>query len=151
MARLGRDNHLINLINRLPALTVIYGLQCLIVYKFISNINIGDFALYLSLFLVTFVCSLYVYNRHHHVLLYKNHLLLFFQPLSVSRKIKYSDIVEVIAPEVEREFASILLKLRSEETVALHFVDYPVQVQSVINELIQDSMTDQTEKFDLTA
>lgn len=138
VARLGRENHLNNLIARLPVLTTIYGVQCLMVYHMALDVNIGDFALYMGISLIMLVGALFIHDKYHHVLLYKDHILVYFQPLNTYKKIKYEDIKEVIAPEKECDFASILIKLKNGEHIAFHFVDFPVQVKQVIEEIISE-------------
>lgn len=147
VARLGRDNHINLLISRLPILTTIYGFQCFIVYQIVEGVNIGDFAMYMGLALVSLVSSLFVYDRYHHVLLYQDHLLLYFEPLRMTQKINYCDIKEIIAPHEECDFASIMIRLRNDEVVSIYFVDFPVQVKQVIDELIAISKSKMSEKM----
>lgn len=136
IAKLGRENHLNTLIGRLPVLTTIYGIQCLMVYHMATEIDIGDFALYMGASLILLVTGLFIHDKYHHVLLYKDHILVYFAPLNTHKKIMYQDIAEIIVPEKECEFSSILIRLKSDESLSLHFVDYPVQVKQVITEIM---------------
>lgn len=135
MARLGRDNHLDNLLSRLPLLTTIYGIQCIMVANLAKNIDIGSFALYMGLSLICFITALYIHDKHHHVLLFSDHILIYFEPLKMSKKIMYDDIDDVLVPEDEVPFSSIIIKLKNDEHISLHFVDYPVQVKKVIYDI----------------
>ena len=145
IAKLGKENHLNSLMNRLPFLTLIYALQCLLVYHMAKEINLGDFALYMGLSLIFLICSLFIYDKYHHILLYKDHLLVYFEPLNHHRKIYCSEIKEIITPKQECDFSSIMLILKDEKSsaVSLHFIDYPLQVKKVMEQLISQ---DQKEK-----
>jgi hypothetical protein len=151
LARLGRENHLNNLISRLPVLTTIYGLQCLMVYHMALDVNIGDFSLYMGLALIALVGSLFVHDKYHHVLLYNDHIVVYFQPLNTYKKINYSDIKDIIVPEKECDFSSILLKMNDGEHMAFHFVDYPQQVKQVIEEIMKNKNSTISEDFDQAA
>lgn len=137
IARIGRDNHLNNLINKLPLITVIFGLQCFFLMQMSGQINVGEFASMMGLFLIGLVGSLYVYDKYHHVIIYQDQIVVYFSPLNTQRVIALSDIENIIAPEEECDFSSISLQLKTNETVSFHFVDYPVQVKTVIEDLIK--------------
>ncbi len=135
IARIGRDNHLDNLVARLPVLSFLYGLQCLFIYYMIKEIDIGNFALYLAISLIAFVLSMFVYDKYNHVILYSDHILLYFEPLNIKKEIPYEDIKDIITPKEEMPFSSIFIKLKNDEYISLHFIDYPLQVKKVIFEL----------------
>ena len=137
--KIGRDNHLNNLLGRLPFLSIIYVLQCYMVYSYMPDVNVGDFAIYMGIFLIGFVLSLYVHDKYHHVIIYKSHMIIYFEPLRVSKKILYDDIIDIVAPTNECDYSSIFLKLKDDRYVSLHFVDYPLQVKEVILELKKNS------------
>lgn len=136
IAKLTRENHLSNLISGLPLLTALYGLNCILMYNFIEGLNVGSFALYLGAMLITFVVGLFIYDKYHHVLLYNDHLLIYFQPLQLARKVEYKNIQEIITPEHECEFSSMLIKLKNDQVISLHFIDYPQEVKKVIIQMI---------------
>ena len=139
MARVGRENHLNTLMGRLPLLTTVYGLQCLLILQFSKEIDVFDFAVYMGASLIVLVVSLFIHDKYHHVLLYKDHLIVYFELFKTYKKIDYKDIEEIIAPSEECDFSSILLKLKGKERIAFHFIDYPVQVKSVMEQLIRES------------
>lgn len=135
IVKIGRDNHLNNLINKLPLITAIFGLQCFFIMKMQDQVNVGEFSTFMGLFLIGLISSLYIYNRHHHVIIYQDQILIYFTPFNSQRVVHMSDIDAVIAPEEECDFSSIALKLKSKETVSIHFVDYPLQVKGIIDDL----------------
>jgi hypothetical protein len=151
LARLGRENHLNNLISRLPVLTTIYGIQCLMVYHMALDVNIGDFSLYMAVSLIVLVGALFIHDKYHHILLYKDHILVYFAPLNTFKKIRYEDIKEIIVPEKECDFSSILLRLNNNQHIVFYFVDYPLQVKAVIEQIMRDQETDSSEAFDQAA
>ncbi len=136
IAKLGKENHLNGLMARLPFLTTIYGIQCLLIYHMVTEINASHFAVSLGLMLIGLVTSLFIYDKYHHVLLYQDHLLVYFEPLNTAKKILYEDIQEIVVPENECDFSSIMLKLKNEQNISFHFIDYPHEVKQVITDLI---------------
>ena len=135
VARLGRENHLNNLTSKLPLLTTLYGLQCFMVMNMAPNIDIGTFATYMGIILIMLIGSLYVHDKYHHVLLYKDHIMIYFEPLNIYHTIKYEDIDDILTPKQECAFSSIIFKLKSEENITIHFVDFPLEVKRFISEL----------------
>lgn len=135
IARIGRDNHMKNLIGKLPLITAIFGLQCFFLLQMKTSIHVGDFATMMGCFLIAFIGSLYVYDRYHHVIIYKDQIVVYFSLFNMHRSIPLNQIKEIIAPEEECDFSSLSLVLNDEETVSFHFVDYPVQVKSIIEDL----------------
>ncbi len=146
IARLGRQNHMNNLISKLPLLTVVYGLQCFMITKLELGINLGEFAFLMAMTLILFVGGLFVYDNYQHVLLYSDHILIYFEPLNTAQRIKYQDIAEIITPTDECDFSSIVFKLTSGKQVVIHFVDYPLQVKHVINEIKNGNLNPIEEK-----
>lgn len=134
IAKVGRTNHLNSLLAKLPLLTFLYGMQCYLIHEFSPEVEIGNYALWLGIGLISLVSLLYAYDRYHHVLIYKDKLVLHFELLGLSKEVHYDQIDQIITPEEECDYASILLKLKDEKTIVLHFVDYPLQVKKVIEE-----------------
>ena len=64
VARIGRKNFIDNLIARVPVITTLYAVQCLLVFHFAKEINIGDFAMWMGLGLITFVSTMTVSYTH---------------------------------------------------------------------------------------
>ncbi len=135
IARIGREKHLEMLIGRLPLITVIYGVQCYILLQMENIQHAKDLSSIIGIFLVTLIVGLFIHDKYHQVLLYNDHLVVFFGPFNHIKKINYSDIITIEAPENECDFSSILLKLENNTQQAIHFVDYPLQVKSFIEEL----------------
>ena len=134
LARIGRDNHLDHIVNVLPLITVVYGIQCYIMSRISPQIEIGDFAIYLAFALISFISGLFYYDKNHHVIFYDDHLHISFNLFGTNKVIFYKDIQDVIAPEEECKFSSLMLKTREQGNHVLHFVDYPLTVKNLILE-----------------
>ena len=136
VAKLTKENHLNTLLDGLPLLTTLDGVNCLMAHYFIEGINIQAFALSLGGMLIAFVCGLFVYDKYHHVLLYDQYMLIYFQPFGYAKKIPYQKIHKVITVEEEVHFSSLLIKLKDEKELSLHFVDHPTHAKKFIDELV---------------
>lgn len=132
IARLGRENHLKHLISMLPFITIVFGLQCFLMFQFHTGEKVGDYALVLAMGLVTIISGLVYYDNHHHVIIYPKHIHVFFPLLGTNRTITYQEIDKIIAPEKECSFSSLIIKLKDEEQFIFYFVDYPVHVKKLI-------------------
>tara|TARA_Y100000031_G_C7875754_1_gene228417 strand:- start:23 stop:505 length:483 start_codon:yes stop_codon:yes gene_type:complete len=136
VAKLTKENHLNSLLDGLPLLTTLYGVNCLMAHYFIEGINIQNFAFSLGAMLIVFVSGLFVYDKYHHILLYDQYMLIYFQPLGYAKKIPYSRISKVITIEEEAHFSSLMIKLQDEKQISLHFVDHPTHAKKFIDELV---------------
>lgn len=138
IARIGRDNHLNNLIAKLPLITTIFALQCFFLMQVEGGeIDVGYFASLMGCFLILLVSTLFVYDKYHHVIIYKSQIVVYFAPLNAHRVIELKDIKSVVAPQKECDFSSISIQLKTGEIISFHFVDYPVQVKTIIEDLMQ--------------
>ena len=99
LGKITRENHLNSLLGGLPLLTTLYGINCILMYHFMEGIDISNFSLSLGVMLVSFVSALFIYDKYHHVLLYKDYILIYFQPLAMAKKIHYTQIQDIITPE----------------------------------------------------
>jgi len=140
IAKLTKENHLNTLIDGLPLLTTIYGINCLMAHYLIEGIDIGSFSLGLGVLLVSFISALFVYDKYHHVLLYRDHMLIYFQPLGHARKIDYHDIHEVITVEEDVQFSSILIKMKDKSDFAVHFIDHPQAAKKFLDEIKKNKL-----------
>jgi hypothetical protein len=136
IARIGRQNFIDNLITRLPVICTLYVIQCLFVYHFAKEINIGDFALWMGLGLVTFISTMMCFEKFHQVLLYRDHLKINFSLIGLTKKIPYTAIKEIIVPEEEFKFSTITLKLVDDSEVYILFADYPLRSKKFLLNLI---------------
>lgn len=136
LAKLTKENHLNTLLDGLPLLTTLYGINCLMAHYFIEGINIQAFSLSLGCMLIVFVSGLFVYDKYHHVLLYDQYLLIYFQPLGYAKKIPYSQISKVLTAEEDVQFSSVQIKLKSNKDISLHFVDHPKHAKKFIDEMV---------------
>lgn len=134
IARISRENHLSHLTRTLPFITVVFVIQCLLIRHFSPTINLGDYALYLAMGLVFFVVSLVYYDNNHHVIIYPDHLLIYFSLLGVNRKVYFSDIASIEGPKEECHFSTLVVRLKDKENLVFYFVDYPVQVKQLIEQ-----------------
>jgi hypothetical protein len=132
IARIGRDNHLKHLIAMLPFITLVFGIQCFLMFEFHTDEKVGDYALILAAGLVSFISALAYYDNHHHVIIYPKYIHIFFPLLGTDRTIYYHDIDKIIAPEKECTFSSLIIKLKNEDQLIFYFVDYPVHVKKLI-------------------
>lgn len=137
IARLTKENHFNNLIGNLPLFTVLYVVQCALAHFVFNDIvNPGHFALALGASLIFLMSFIYVYDRYHHIIIYKNRLHIFFEPLRMSKSIYFDDIVDIISPEQECEFASLRIQLKDEKVYDIHFIDHPLQVKQILKKYI---------------
>ena len=135
IAKIGRDNHLNNLFSKLPLITAIFGLQCFFLMQMEDRIDIGEFSVLMGSFLVFMISALYIYDKHHHVIIYKDRITIYFSPLNLQKTIPLNEIENIHGPENECDYASLTFELTSKELLSIHFVDNPVQVKSVIEDL----------------
>ena len=135
IVKIGRDNHLGNLFSKLPLITVIFGMQCFFLMQMKSQVNVGEFSTLMGACLIALIGSLYVYDRYHHVIIYKDQIVVHFSLFNLHKVIPLSEISFIRAPAEECDFSSITLELKSNEKISFHFVDYPLQVKSIIEDL----------------
>lgn len=134
LAKVGRDNHLEHIVNVLPIITVVFGIQCYIMSRITPAGEFGDFPLYLAATLIAFISGLFYYDKNHHVIFYQDHMHISFSLFGTNKIIYYKDIREIHGPEEECKFSSLLIKTREQGNLILHFVDYPLTVKSLILE-----------------
>ncbi len=125
IAKLSRNNHVDHITGVMPLLTAVFGVQCYLMGKFTTSINVGDLALGLGISLACFVCGLFYYDKNHLVLIYTDHIKTGLR-VGQGKRINFSDIEEIIAPKDEKAFGTLILKLRNGATHPLYFVDFPL-------------------------
>lgn len=134
LAKVGRENHLNHIVNVLPIITVVFGVQCYIMSRITTAGEFGDFPLYLAGTLILFISGLFYYDKNHHVIFYQDHMQISFSLFGTNKIVYYKDIREIIGPEEECKFSSLLVKTREQGNIILHFVDYPLTVKALILE-----------------
>lgn len=140
IAKITKENHFNNLVNNLPLFTCIFAIQCTMAhFVFAEIIDPGSFAIILSSTLITLFSFIYAYDRHHHILIYKDKIRVHFKLTGSEKIIPFATIKKVLAPEEECEFASLSLVLKNDEMVDFHFIDYPVQVKKIILKYIAEN------------
>ena len=125
--------------NVLPLITVVFGVQCYLMSKFSSNIDIGDLALALAGSLVLFVCALFYYDKSHLILIYSNHIRAGMSR-GKGKRIDFSNIEEVIAPTEEKKFGTIVLKMKEGPNHTFYFVDFPLGTKAFLDEQIEKDL-----------
>jgi len=144
IAKLTRENHFNNLINNLPLFTILYATQCALAhYVFYDIVNPGSFAVALGTCLIFLVSSIYVYDKYHHVIIYKNRFHVYFEIFGISKTIMFDDIEDIVGPSEECEFSSLRLVLKNDLVYDLHFIDYPMQVRKILLTHLQNHKMDQ--------
>lgn len=137
LAKIGRENHLNHLITVMPLITMVFGAQCYIMWKYSPEINIGDYALSMGLVLSSFIGMMVYYDNNHHILIYKDHLHIYFGLFGINKKIEFNNIQEIIAPEDDVKFSSMVIKTKDKSNHVFYFVDYPLHVKMLIEEQIR--------------
>ncbi|MCO4756251.1 MAG: hypothetical protein KC478_17345 [Bacteriovoracaceae bacterium] len=123
----------------LPLITVVFGVQCYLMSKFSSNVEIGDLAIGLAGALVIFVCSLFYYDKNHVILIYSNHLKSGMMR-GKGKRIEFFDIEEIVAPKEEKRFGTLVLKMKDGLSHTFYFVDYPVGAKAFLDEQIEKDL-----------
>lgn len=126
IARFTRHNHQKHIIEVMPFIAAVFGVQCYLMGQFSSGVDIGDLALTLASALVGFVLSLYLYDEKNHVFIFEDKLVYGFLGLGQARTVMFKDIERIVAPEDERKFSSLMIKLKDGSCRVLYFIDYPV-------------------------
>ena len=134
LAKVGRKNHLNHLLAVMPLITFVYGVQCYLIYKFSDGVPFGDYALLLGCSLAFFISFLVYYDNHHHVFICKNHLHIYFPLFGTNLEIPYEDIEQIIAPDEECNFSTMVIKTKNKDNHVLYFVDFPVSVKQIIED-----------------
>lgn len=148
-AKLGRENHKGHLIQVLPLITLIFALQCFLVYKLTPDFPIFNFALTTGLGLIGLVVSLFYYDENHHVFLTDKEIIISFHPFS-QKKISYLDITDVVAPKEECPFSSIVIKTQS-KNFNFHFVDFPKSCSEFILKRCAEATDQNSDDFNKAA
>lgn len=131
IAQMGRQNHLQHLTQILPFITTIFGVQCFFIYKFVTDIQVGDYALIMGMGLIGFIYALFYYDNNHHVLVYSKYLHV-FPVFGRDKKLMIGDIENILAPDEECNFSTIIIELKNKERHVFYFVDYPLHMKKLI-------------------
>jgi hypothetical protein len=147
IGKIGRQNHLNHLQAVMPVITFVFGLQCFFIYKFAEGVDIGDYALMLGSTLAAFIGFLAYYDLNHHVFICKKHLRIYFALTGKDLEIPYQDIHNILTPEEECNFASIIIQTKDNKNHVIYFVDYPLTVKQIIEEQMKASKEDLHNSF----
>lgn len=151
LAKIERQNHLNHLISVMPLITTVFGIQCFIMWKFSTEIDIGNYAITMGLFLSTFIGMMVYYDNNHHVVLYKDHLHIQFGLTGTNKKIPLMDITEIITAEDETKFSSMIIRTKDKGNHVLYFIDFPLQVKLLIDSQIKELRQEALKDFDQAA
>lgn len=133
--KLTKNVHLDNLLAKLPMITILYGVQCALMNWYIKDIDIGDYAIYLALTLVTFISSMFCYDKYHHVILCEDCIHIYFEVFRTSKYINYQDIEKIVVPISDLGYGAVTIYEKNENITVLHFIDYPEHVKAFIEKL----------------
>lgn len=147
IAKIGRENHINHLIQILPFITTIFGIQCFLIYKYFKDVQVGDYALFMGLGLISFVYSLFYYDNNHHVLIYSKHLHI-FPVFGEDKKLDYSEIESIHGPDEECNFSTLIIQLKNEDRHVFYFVDYPLHMKNLIEQQLSKKELDEDEDDD---
>lgn len=147
LAKVGRQNHLNHLVAVMPLITIVYAVQCFIMYKFAPEVKLGDYAISLGMMLSSFIGMMVYYDNNHHVLIYSNHLHIHFGLFGIDKKIDLNQIEKIIAPEEECPFSNLVIKTKDNKKHVFYFVDFPVHVKA----LIESQMVEPEEEINQAA
>lgn len=139
IAKIGRQNHQNHLLAVMPLITIVFGIQCYLIYQFAEGVAVGDYAMLLGASLATFISWLMYYDNNHHVFICRNHLHVYFPLFGKNFEIDYKDIEQIVVPEEECNFSSILVKTKDNGRYVFHFVDFPVATKILIEEQMKKS------------
>jgi hypothetical protein len=142
LAKIGRQNHQNHLVKVMPILTIVYCLQCFVMYKFAHDINIGDYALSLGVMLAGLIVAMMYYDNNHQVMIYEDHLHLSFGLFGLDKKIPLRDIVDIQVPKKECPFSNVTIVTKDDKKHIFLFVDYPVQVKQTIESTRRGSFSE---------
>jgi hypothetical protein len=151
IAKIGRKNHVSHLISVMPLITLVYGIQCYLIFKFSDGMPVGDYALLLGCSLAFFISFLIYYDNQHHVFICRNHLHIYFPLFGTNLEIKYDSIEEIIAPTEECNFSTIIIKTKEKNNHVIYFVDFPVSVKMIIEEQMKSAKNDHHNDFNKAA
>lgn len=132
IARVGKDIHLNSLMAKMPFVFILFISQCFVMKYLIHDINIGNYATFLAVSITFIISAIYMYDKHHHVLIFEDKIILYFEPIKIGRTIMLKDIESIIVPKSEVDSSSMIIKTLNNKKYYIHFVDYPHQVKDTI-------------------
>lgn len=144
LAKIGRQNHINHLITVMPLITMVYAIQCYIMWHFSPDMKIGDYAIGMGCMLSSFIGFMVFYDNNHHVLIYEDKLHVYFGLTRTNKIIKFKDIDKVIAPEEDVNFSSLVIRTKEEKNHIFYFVDHPAHVKQLIEKQMKSQSNDKT-------
>ena len=132
IGKLERKNHLNHLTKVVPFIVLLFAIQCFLIYHFMGGVEIFNTVSIIGIGIISLICSLLYYDYNHHIILYQDHLHIYFSLALTNREIGYDEIENISVGEEGTSFSSVYLNLIDGEKVTLHFIDYPDHVKDFI-------------------
>jgi hypothetical protein len=153
LAKIGHHNHINHLITVMPLITLVYGVQCYVMWKFSTDMKIGDYAITMGCVLSSFIGLMVYYDNNHHALIYEDKLHVYFGLTGTNKIIEFSQIDKIIAPKEDVNFSNLIIKTKDEKNHVFYFVDHPLHVKQLIENQMKkkDQYQEDESNFDQAA
>jgi hypothetical protein len=153
LAKIGHQNHINHLITVMPLITMVYAVQCYVMWKFSPDMLIGDYAITMGCVLSSFIGIMVYYDNNHHALIYEDKLHIYFGLTGTNKIIEFSGIDQIISPDEEVNFSNLIIKTKDKKNHVFYFVDHPFLVKKLIEKQMasKDNLQDDIEDFDQAA
>lgn len=126
-----RKNHISHLIRIMPIISIIYGLQIMLMRGF-SDDFVNESLFFTGLALISFLGYFYFYDQFQKTIISPEKIILEFHPFYEQRAVNIADIREIHIADPAGSFSTITLKLLSKDHIHLYFVDSPDQVATIL-------------------
>lgn len=136
IAKFTRINHQKHIIDVMPLIAAVFGVQCYLMGQFSAGISIGDLALAMAGGLVSFVAGLFWYDKKHRILIFSDRIESGFNGLGGMKTIMLKEIASIEAPEDEKNFSSLLIMMANGSSHVFYFIDYPKASKAFLEERI---------------
>lgn len=153
LAKLGRLNHRKHIVDIMPFIAAVFGVQCYLMSRFSSGVESGNLALWMGFGLVGFISALFWYDRNHQVIIYSDRIESGFTGFGTPMVLNFDEIENIKTPKEEQNFAPLVVRLKSGKAIVYHFVDHPKTSGDFILEQMKKHQlqTEQKEKPDSMA
>lgn len=153
LAKIGHQNHINHLITVMPLITMVYAVQCYVMWKFSPDMLIGDYAITMGCVLSSFIGTMVYYDNNHHVLIYEDRLHIYFGLTGTNKIIEFSEIDKVISPDEDVNFSNLVIRTKEEKKHVFYFVDHPFLVKKLIEKQMsnKENLDKDDKNFDQAA
>lgn len=125
LAKFTRTNHSKHIVDVMPLVAAVFGVQCYLLEQFESGIDTGTVAVSIAVGLVAFVCGLFWYDRNHHIIVFEDRIESGFFGFGAVKTVMLSEIESIEAPKEERNFSTLIVSTKEGKAHIYYFVDYP--------------------------